>query len=129
VRANVTTFDTIRGSYLATMGQAPFTWGPPDGFPQDAGYWSALPLPRWNFAFNLAAGTLNGVAVDLTAVRGGAITAAQIADRLDALLFANAMPQPDKAALVTYLTPDPPPVTRVRDALGLALASPGFQWH
>ena len=40
------------------------------------------------------------------------------------------MPAADKAALVTYLKPDPAQrTTRIRDAFGLALASPGFQWY
>ena len=52
-----------------------------------------------------------------------------IANRIDLLLFGGEMPVADKAALVTYLRPDPPSTTRIRDAFGLALASPGFQWY
>ena len=32
--ANVTVLDTIRGTYLSGTGNAPFAWGPPDGYPQ-----------------------------------------------------------------------------------------------
>ena len=131
VSANITTLDTIRNTYLAGVGQAPYTWGPPNGFPQDVDYWAALPLPRWNFAFNLALGgnSVPGVSFDLAAIQAGATTAAQIGDRFDTLLFAGQMNPADKAALVAYLKPDNPTATRVRDALGLALACPGFQWH
>jgi hypothetical protein len=39
------------------------------------------------------------------------------------------MPAADKAALIAYLRPDPPSTTRIRDAFGLAIASPAFQWY
>ena len=43
------------------------------------------------------------------------------------------MPAADKAALITYLRPSRhdtvPSTTQIRDAFGLALASPAFQWH
>ena len=65
----------------------------------------------------------------MTALLAGANTAQRIADRIDVLVFGSEMPLADKAALVAYLQPDPPSTTRTRDAFGLALASPGFQWY
>jgi uncharacterized protein (DUF1800 family) len=129
LRADMTRLDTLRGTYLAGMGQTPFTWGPPDGYPHDYAYWGTLVLPRWNFAFNLPNGSVGGAVVDVPLLMTGATTAAQIADRIDTLVFRDEMPRADKAALVTYLRPDPPTLTRIRDAIGLALASPAFQWH
>ncbi len=35
---------------LDVMGQAPFHWGPPDGYPDTAKYWSKSLLNRWNLA-------------------------------------------------------------------------------
>jgi uncharacterized protein (DUF1800 family) len=129
LRADMTRLDTLRGTYLAGMGQTPFTWGPPDGYPHDYAYWGTLVLPRWNFAFNLPNGSVGGAVVDVPLLMTGATTAAQIADRIDTLVFRDEMPRADKAALVTYLRPDPPTLARIRDAIGLALASPAFQWH
>ena len=126
---NISVLDSIRGTYLPGVGQAPFTWGPPNGFPQDYEYWGALPLPRWNFGFLLANGSIGGAIPSITGFFAGATTAAQMADRIDRVLFADEMPRVDKTALVNYLKPDPPTTTRMRDALGLAFASPGFQWH
>ncbi|MDQ3489081.1 MAG: hypothetical protein M3468_15300, partial [Acidobacteriota bacterium] len=59
----------------------------------------------------------------------GASTAAAVTNRIDQLVFAGEMPADDKAALLAYLQPDPPSLSRIRDAFGLALASPAFQWH
>lgn len=129
---NVTSLSTIRGTHLAGVGQTLYAWGPPNGYPQDYDYWGQLPLPRWNYLFSLANGSVSGApfsAANLTTFLAGATTAAQVADRFDRVLFANEMPRADKIALIEFLKPDIPTTTRVRDALGLALSSPGFQWH
>jgi uncharacterized protein (DUF1800 family) len=129
MRANITSFNTIRGTYINGSGNAPFQWGPPDGYPHSLEYWGGLPLPRWNYAFNLANNSVGGATVDLPGLLLGATTAAQIADRIEQLVFAGEMAPADKAALITYLRPDPPSSSRIRDAFGLALSSPGFQWY
>jgi hypothetical protein len=133
MRANITSLNTIRGTYVNSTGHAPFAWGPPDGYPHSFEYWGGLPLPRWNFAFQLSNSSVGGAVVDLTALLGGANTPATIADRIDVLVFSGEMPAADKAALVTYLRPSgtatTPSTSQIRDAFGLALASPAFQWH
>ena len=133
MNANITSLNTVRQTYLAGTGHTPYAWGPPDGYPQEFQYWGGLPLPRWNFAFQLANSSVSGAAVDLTALLAGATSPTQIADRIDVLLFAGEMPTADKAALITYLRPTGtatvPSSTQIRDAFGLALASPAFQWH
>lgn len=129
LRADITRVDTIRNTYLTSVGQTPYTWASPDGYPHDYAYWGTLVLPRWNFAFNLPLGSVGGAVVDVPTLFAGATTAAQIADRIDTLIFNNEMPRADKQALVAFLLPDTPTLTRVRDAVGLALASPAFQWH
>jgi Protein of unknown function (DUF1800) len=130
MNANMTRYDTLRFTWLAGMGQVPFNWNPPNGYPHSFEYWGTLVLPRWNFAFSLGIpGSVGGATVDTTALLAGATTAQRIADRIDLIVFGGEMPAADKAALVTYLRPDPPTTTRIRDAFGLALASPGFQWY
>jgi hypothetical protein len=133
MNANITNLATIRQTYLAGTGQLPFAWGPPDGYPQEFEYWGGLPLPRWNFAFQLANNSISGVSVDLAALLSGATSPVQIAERIDTVIFAGEMPPADKAALIAYLRPagtaTTPSTNQIRDAFGLALASPGFQWH
>jgi uncharacterized protein (DUF1800 family) len=133
MNANITSLNTVRQTYLAGTGHTPYAWGPPDGYPQEFEYWGGLPLPRWNFAFQLANNSVSGATVDVTALLAGATSAVQIADRIDTLIFAGEMPAADKAALITYLRPagtaTVPSSTQIRDAFGLAMASPAFQWH
>ena len=130
MNANMLRYDALRDTWLAGMGQVPFNWSLPGGYPQSFEYWGSLVLPRSNFAFSLGVpGSVGGAAIDTRALLSGAATAQKIADRLDLLIFGGEMPVADKAAIVTYLKPDPPGPTRIRDAFGLALASPGFQWY
>ncbi len=130
MNANMTRYDSLRFTWLAGMGQVPFMWNPPNGYPHSFEYWGTLVLPRWNFAFSLGVpGNVGGATVDTTALLAGAATAQKVADRLDLVLFGGEMRAADKAALIAYLQPDPPSTTKLRDAFGLALASPGFQWY
>jgi uncharacterized protein (DUF1800 family) len=130
MNANMTRYDSLRFTWLSGMGQIPFQWNPPNGYPHSFEYWGTLVLPRWNFAFSLPiSGNVGGATVDLTALLAGANTAQSIANRIDLLLFGGEMPPVDKAALVTYIGTGVPSTTRIRDAFGLALASPGFQWY
>ena len=72
MNANITSLSTIRQTYLAGTGHTPYAWGPPDGYPQEFEYRGGLPLPRWNFAFQLANNSISGATVDLTALLAGA---------------------------------------------------------
>jgi hypothetical protein len=132
LEVGTTSMSTLRGTSLPSVGQGMYVWTTPDGYPHEYAYWGQLPLARWNFGFSLANGSVSGApftSAHLTTFLAGAVTAAQVADRIDRVLFANEMPRADKAALITYLRPDNPTTTRIRDGIGLALSSPGFQWH
>ena len=130
MNANMTRYDTLRYTWLSGMWQVPFNWNPPNGYPHSMEYWGTLVLPRWNFAFSLGVpGNVGGATIDMTALLAGANTGQRVADRLDFLLMGGQMRPADKAALIAHLSPDPPTTTRIRDAFGLALASPGFQWY
>ena len=89
MNANVSTASTLRGTYINGMGQGPFSWLAPNGYPHTLEYWGGLPLPRWNFAFNLANGSITGAAVDAAVLTAGATTAADIANRIDQLVFSR----------------------------------------
>jgi len=126
--ATITTINGIRNN-LTSAGHLPFMWGPPDGYPDYLDYWVGLVLPRWNLGAQVGGLSLSGVTVNFDALFAGTSTAQQIADRIDSLLFAGEMPAADKARIVEYLLPNPPSTTRRREAVGLAIGSPGFQWY
>jgi uncharacterized protein DUF1800 len=45
------------------MGQLPFAWPTPDGYPDTEEHWSARMLPRWNFALALSANAIPGTRI------------------------------------------------------------------
>lgn len=114
--------------YLNISGHEPFIWPAPNGYPDTLEYWSGGMLPRWNFGASLLAGLIGGADVDYAFLHG-LVTAAQVVDWIDDHMFASEMPAADKERIRQYLLPDPPYISFKREAIGLAIASPGFQWY
>src|SRR5262249_16258576 len=56
------------GKALGRLGQTPFTWPTPDGFPDRGERWTGTLLWRWNFAFALARNDFEHAKVDLDAL-------------------------------------------------------------
>lgn len=132
LRATAATINTVNGIRfnLTAAGQLPFYWGPPDGYPDKLDHWVGLILPRWNFGASLPTGGVGGTSFNTTAFYGGAPNTAQgSVDRIDSTLFAGQMNAAEKARIRDYLLPDPPTTGRKQEAVGLAIGSPGFQWH
>lgn len=115
--------------WMDTSGHQVFHWGPPSGYPDNFDYWARSLLPRWNLGGMFGASQIQGIAFDPAAFFAGAVGAAGAADRIDARLFMGGMPAADKAAVKTYLSSGPLNSYLYRSAIGLALASPGFQLY
>ena len=114
LRATNAQTDADRGvlSYLEKMGQVPFRYPTPDGYPARAPHWHSTLLWRWKFALALANNRINGTHIDReklhSALGGDAAVAATLLNR-----------QPcaeENDALV-----------KSGDSLALLLASPAFQ--
>jgi uncharacterized protein (DUF1800 family) len=124
-------------SPLSQAGHQPYEWGPPDGYPDAPEAWMRLLLPRWNFGAALmnseygsyTANPRTGVHVDHVAFLKGASTATAIVDRVSRGLFNGLMPYTERARLTSYLTAGTLDTTRTREALGLAVSTPAFQWY
>ncbi len=114
---------------LRRLGQLPFGWPTPDGYPDHAEAWSGNLLPRWQFALALAEGALPGTTVDLDGLlaRAGARTPEEITDRLSELLLGAPRPAAQRAALLDVVGAAGDDLPRVLVA-GL-VASPEFQWR
>lgn len=50
---------------LELLGQLPFAWPTPNGFPEGEVHWASSLLPRWNFACALTSGNIDSTSVDL----------------------------------------------------------------
>jgi uncharacterized protein (DUF1800 family) len=133
VPTTITSTSTLR-TRLTSAGHTQFAWTSPDGYPDTTDYWTGQVLPRWSFCASLATNTsgnatgISGVTVDDVAFFSGATTPAAVMDKLNQALFGGLMPVGDKALIQATLSATPT-ATQKRDAIGLALASPMFQWY
>ena len=116
----------VTGTQLRSLGQSLFAWGPPDGYPDTAEYWSGGVLPRWNFASYLSTNTAD-VPVDINKFMGTP-TPTGVVESINAALFGGEMPDLLKSQLVAYAQGGTLNTTRAREVLSLALSSSTFQW-
>ena len=111
---------------MERAGHAPFSWAPPDGYPDDPEYWTGFLLPRWNFAADVIDQDESHVILD-PAVDDPSGSPAAIVARIDALLLQGRMSDTTRERLEAFLRSGRSTRRRVREAIGLAVASPDFQ--
>jgi hypothetical protein len=123
---------------LQGLGQLPFGWSQPNGYPQLGAAWVTTGgmLARWNFGLNLAAGQIRGLTTDLTKlVPQTPITAGALIDALGAALLPGTLTPEAHSILAEYVgKPDRTLDSKaIREALpglvGLMLVSPAFQLY
>ncbi|MEO6789009.1 MAG: DUF1800 domain-containing protein [Chthoniobacteraceae bacterium] len=99
-------------AYLERMGQMPFRWPTPDGYPAAAANWRATLLWRWNFALALANNQIGGTSIQRARLQ------ARIGS--DVALMATLLGrQPRAEESEAWL--------KSGDGLALMIASPAFQ--
>ncbi|MBL8746908.1 MAG: DUF1800 domain-containing protein [Phycisphaerae bacterium] len=126
---SITSVGALR-TQLRMNGHYPFYWPAPDGYPDEASYWNGLMLPRWNFGALLTNGNITGASVDHQAFFLGAASAEAMADRIDQMMFGGEMPIAERNLIRNALLPEGiGSSARQRDALGLAVSAPSFQWY
>ena len=118
---------------LRLMGQSPFDWSPPTGYPDVASAWtstSAL-INRWNYGISVASGRLPGIPMDYSALTTQANSAEELADLLiDALLMYGGMKSQDRQILVDFIAAAGPRFReRAPAAAGVILSSSYFQYR
>jgi len=114
--------------YLRLLGQVPFTWSPPNGFPESQNYWATTSglLDRWNFSNLLVSNQIRGVEVDLGALTADAASAEDIVDVLSLRFLGELLPGDARSIIVDFASSgnfdeDLPSIA------GLILGSPHFQ--
>lgn len=114
LRATGADTDGGRGviAWLERLGELPFQFPTPDGYPDVAAPWLGTLLWRWQFAAALSEGRIEGTTIDANALRQRAGS--------DARLLAHVLGRvPTREELRA--------ASSSRSALALALASPAFQ--
>lgn len=120
------------GAELSLLGQLPFGWPAPNGYPDSIFAWGSNVLPRWDFASRALAGQVPGLSVDPAHVQGLLAAAAKptIAEAIDYVLTGGAMDAEDVAEVQAYVDSFPTPNWLVlREAIALAASSPSYQFH
>ena len=127
---------------LNLMGQAPFQWQPPNGYPDVAEAWintSGL-LNRWNYSLALLEGRIRGTRADTRTptVAADPRTAAALVDLWTERLLHRPLPSADREQLIGYVSDGKPAQFRltervlsvkVPELVALILNSPHFQWR
>jgi uncharacterized protein (DUF1800 family) len=101
--------------HLEAMGQLPFAWPTPDGYPEGETHWNAQLLSRWNFAIDLAAGNIKGTGIDLKAL--SSISVSEIASSL----LQRRLTEEEAEILGSS--------SNVNNAVALSLCMPDFQYQ
>jgi uncharacterized protein (DUF1800 family) len=127
---------------LRSMGQLPFDWPAPNGYPDANGAWGNTNglLNRWNLGLTLGANRMAGVLTDLDALAGGLRqpTPATLVAALAARLLRRPLAAADRDRIVQHTAAGQPadapiPTAKVKattaGTVSLLLDSPYLQWR
>jgi uncharacterized protein (DUF1800 family) len=115
--------------HLHRMGQAPYQWAMPNGYPDRAQAWLPSLLGRWNFSLALVSGRIEGSRVDLEALvqAAGAKGGVRQAHALQTAILGHTRTEFDGPTLARILTLGG--ADGLAQTAALLLASPPFQWR
>jgi uncharacterized protein (DUF1800 family) len=113
--------------HLRRMGQAPYQWAMPNGYPDRAAAWLPSLLARWNFTLALVSGQVDETKVDFPELmrRAGARTPGRQARALQVAILGKVWTDAGAPEL-ERLVKGP---NGLAQAAALLLSSPGFQWR
>jgi uncharacterized protein (DUF1800 family) len=118
--------------YLESMGQRPFAWIQPNGYPLRSDFWSAGLLSRWSFAIDLVRNKIGETWINLGALQRATDgkSPADVCRRLSRGLLATPLgaSEVDALAGLNSDTAGALPQDGLSQCLALLLMSPQFQW-
>jgi len=126
---------TVRGgrirdlqNALKNLGQVPYFWSPPNGYPDFAGWWLTTSgvLNRWNFAMLATTGGLPGVNIPLDRITAAADSPVDVVDVLSLAFLGTALPEDARAVMIDFSS-DGDLTDKIPVVAGLILGSPYFQ--
>lgn len=116
---------------LRFMGQLPFAWAAPNGYPDTAEAWGSNLLPRWSFVSKLLDDEVDGAEVSNAAISAlfASAPTGRAALTLNARLTGGRMSRVDIQAVQDFMDGQPTmSPTVAREAVALALSLPSTQW-
>jgi len=115
-------------NHVKLLGQIPFDWQFPNGFPDSAGFWATTSglLERWNFGNLLTSNKITGVRVDLNELTQDAQSAQDVVDVLSQRFIGSTLPDNARSILLDYASTGDLG-RNLASIAGLILGSPHFQ--
>lgn len=115
--------------YLQRMGQAPFQYPTPDGFPEEPGPWLGSLLWRWKFALALARGLVPQVKVEIDSLAKSICGENKFESSMLTSYFLGRRPTDLETAALNEFCKQCPITSPEHKAelLGLILCTPAFQ--
>ena len=118
---------------LESLGQSPFNWQTPDGYPDYASHWLSTSglLLRWNFINLLSFNDIRGLEYTIEDIISLPYTAENIVNQFETNLIHRLFNPGDKDALINYLSVNEVssevPRIKIQSALAIVLSSAYFQ--
>jgi uncharacterized protein (DUF1800 family) len=107
--------------------QVPFYWPAPNGYPDRADAWMGSLQPRWYAAMHMPMNWLWSTRVDVfNGLRDR--TPVGVVAHINRTLFGSALPDARRRQLRLFMS-ERPTNQEIRETIGLAMASPEFQYH
>ena len=123
-----TKFDRPTTNMLRAMGESPFFWPAPNGYPDVGAAWlnSNDLLARWNLALTVGTNSVKDSIVDLSSLSGSSV--AEIVDALSLRLLGLLLPDESRSRLIEAVD-SISGLESESAACALLLASPYFQYR
>jgi uncharacterized protein (DUF1800 family) len=114
--------------HVKLLGQIPFDWQFPNGFPDVAAFWATTSglLERWNFGNLLTSNKINGVHVDVATLTADAQSAQDVVDVLSQRFIGTTLPDDARSILLDFASSGDLG-SNLASIAGLILGSPHFQ--
>ncbi len=129
---NINKLEKIDNTHLVAMGQGLFRWPAPNGYPDVSAAWGNNLLPRWNFALAWLDDKIPGMSLPLAELLGDINEVSTALDHLAGLL-GQTLSDDKRAQLIAYVGSKPfehrRTQRRLKEAVGVLIASPSFQWR
>lgn len=129
------------------LGQPPYGWHPPNGYPDVAGAWASTGglLARWNTAMLLTHSAYSdaqdsgwGLTTEIRQRIGAPTTAGELVDAVATQVFGEPLDEAERQPFINYVVESGAAAAAIDQRLlgrklgslyGLMLASPHFQWR
>lgn len=129
---DVNKLEKLDNTHLVAMGQGLFAWPAPNGYPDVSAAWDNNLLPRWNFALTWLANKIKGIDLPLAELLADINDVPTALDHLAGLL-GQTLSDEERTQLTTYIGDKPfehrRTQNRLKEAVGVLMAGPSFQWR